>query len=191
MGFSNANYYLLFNNQHTFVFILHPEHHKEQETLEQPDSGRQCADGEEIAEDFKQICCLWLGQTNVFFVIKSLWLRYLCTCLCGLLQPKLTDEEGWKRFCLGETVCAGASSCRTDAEPEPQLDYSKVVCSNVQRWIHLIVFLKSDIDLLPLCLLVSASAGLPSSPEYRQQTEPGKKQTCFNTLHSHWRPVQH
>ncbi|XP_059209544.1 gem-associated protein 2 [Centropristis striata] len=37
-------------------------------------------------------------------------------------MPKLTDEEGWKRFCLGEKVYLG----HTDAEPEPALDYSKV-----------------------------------------------------------------
>uniref|UniRef100_A0A671XAG3 Gem-associated protein 2 n=1 Tax=Sparus aurata TaxID=8175 RepID=A0A671XAG3_SPAAU len=39
-------------------------------------------------------------------------------------MPKLTDEEGWKRFCLGEMVFLGLSSC--PAEPEPALDYSKV-----------------------------------------------------------------
>lgn len=40
-------------------------------------------------------------------------------------QPQLTDEEGWKRFCLGETVYLGTPSCQTDAEPA--LDYSKVL----------------------------------------------------------------
>lgn len=40
--------------------------------------------------------------------------------------PKLTDEKGWMRFCLGETVYLGTSSCHTDAKPEPALDYSKV-----------------------------------------------------------------
>lgn len=44
-----------------------------------------------------------------------------------MLQPKLTDEEGWKRFCLGEKVYLGTSSSHTDAEPEPALDYSKVI----------------------------------------------------------------
>ncbi|XP_070698650.1 gem-associated protein 2 [Pempheris klunzingeri] len=44
----------------------------------------------------------------------------------NVLMPKLTDEDGWKRFCLGETVYQGTSSCHTDAEPEPALDYSKV-----------------------------------------------------------------
>lgn len=44
----------------------------------------------------------------------------------NVVMPKLTDEEGWKRFCLGETVYLGASSCHTDAEPGPALDYSKV-----------------------------------------------------------------
>ncbi|XP_034530550.1 gem-associated protein 2 [Notolabrus celidotus] len=44
----------------------------------------------------------------------------------NVLMPKLTDEEGWKKFCLGETVYLGASSDCTEAESEPALDYSKV-----------------------------------------------------------------
>ncbi|XP_069392431.1 gem-associated protein 2 [Paralichthys olivaceus] len=44
----------------------------------------------------------------------------------NVLMPKLTDEEGWKRFCLGEVVYLGTPSCDTAAEPEPALDYSKV-----------------------------------------------------------------
>ncbi|KAM3595364.1 uncharacterized protein V6R79_022455 [Siganus canaliculatus] len=44
----------------------------------------------------------------------------------NVLMPKLTDEEGWRRFCLGETLCLGAASCQTDAEPQPALDYNKV-----------------------------------------------------------------
>lgn len=46
---------------------------------------------------------------------------------CDVLQPKLTDEEGWKKFCLGERIYLGASACSTDAEPEAELDYSKVL----------------------------------------------------------------
>uniref|UniRef100_A0A3P8RTQ7 Gem-associated protein 2 n=1 Tax=Amphiprion percula TaxID=161767 RepID=A0A3P8RTQ7_AMPPE len=42
----------------------------------------------------------------------------------NVLMPKLTDEEGWKRFCLGEKVYLGSSSGHTDAEPA--VDYSKV-----------------------------------------------------------------
>ncbi|XP_060938844.1 gem-associated protein 2 [Limanda limanda] len=42
----------------------------------------------------------------------------------NVLMPKVTDEEGWKRFCLGEVIYLGTSSCDTDAEPA--LDYSKV-----------------------------------------------------------------
>lgn len=38
-------------------------------------------------------------------------------------QPKLTDEKGWKRFCLGEKTYLGSS----EADQEPALDYSKVV----------------------------------------------------------------
>ncbi|XP_070835481.1 gem-associated protein 2 [Chaetodon trifascialis] len=44
----------------------------------------------------------------------------------NVLMPKLADEEGWKRFCLGETVYLGTSSLHTDADPEPALDYSKM-----------------------------------------------------------------
>ncbi|CAK6962037.1 gem-associated protein 2 [Scomber scombrus] len=44
----------------------------------------------------------------------------------NVLMPKLTDEEGWKRFCLGEKVYLGTSPSHTDAEPEAALDYSKV-----------------------------------------------------------------
>lgn len=39
--------------------ILLSEHHKEQETLEQPDSRRQCADGEEMAWSFIQQLLKW------------------------------------------------------------------------------------------------------------------------------------
>lgn len=42
------------------------------------------------------------------------------------LMPQPTDEEGWKRFCLGETVCLGSSTGNTDPEPGPALDYNKV-----------------------------------------------------------------
>ncbi|XP_041827826.1 gem-associated protein 2 [Melanotaenia boesemani] len=41
-------------------------------------------------------------------------------------MPRLTDEEGWKRFCLGERVYQGSSSCLTDSDQDPALDYSKV-----------------------------------------------------------------
>uniref|UniRef100_A0A3B3X2L1 Gem-associated protein 2 n=1 Tax=Poecilia mexicana TaxID=48701 RepID=A0A3B3X2L1_9TELE len=42
-------------------------------------------------------------------------------------MPKLTDEEGWKRFCLGEkTYLGSSSSILTEADQEPALDYSKV-----------------------------------------------------------------
>ncbi|XP_062413157.1 gem-associated protein 2 isoform X2 [Pungitius pungitius] len=44
----------------------------------------------------------------------------------NVLMPTLTDEEGWKRFCLGETVYLGSSSSNTDEEAEPALDYTKV-----------------------------------------------------------------
>ncbi|XP_069029067.1 gem-associated protein 2 [Embiotoca jacksoni] len=44
----------------------------------------------------------------------------------NVLMPKLSDEEGWKRFCLGETVYLETSSGHTDADLQPALDYSKV-----------------------------------------------------------------
>lgn len=44
----------------------------------------------------------------------------------NVLMPKPTHEEGWLKFCLGETVYLGTSSCHTDAKPEPALDYRKV-----------------------------------------------------------------
>ncbi|KAM4626017.1 gem-associated protein 2 [Polymixia lowei] len=44
----------------------------------------------------------------------------------NVLMPKLTDEEGWKRFCLGEKVYLGTSAYETDPDPDPALDYSKV-----------------------------------------------------------------
>ncbi|KAL6105170.1 gemin2 [Pungitius sinensis] len=44
----------------------------------------------------------------------------------NVLMPTLTDEEGWKRFCLGESVYLGSSSSNTDDEAEPALDYTKV-----------------------------------------------------------------
>lgn len=42
----------------------------------------------------------------------------------NVLMPKVTDEEGWRSFCLGARVCFG-SSC-TDRIPSPELDYSQV-----------------------------------------------------------------
>ncbi|XP_074548220.1 gem-associated protein 2 [Halichoeres trimaculatus] len=44
----------------------------------------------------------------------------------NVIMPKLTDDEGWKKFCLGEKIYLGASSDHTDTEPELGLDYSKI-----------------------------------------------------------------
>ncbi|XP_077394204.1 gem-associated protein 2 isoform X2 [Festucalex cinctus] len=44
----------------------------------------------------------------------------------NVLMPKEADEEGWKRFCLGELLYQGRLSSDTDAEAEAGLDYSKV-----------------------------------------------------------------
>uniref|UniRef100_A0A3Q3FAZ0 Gem-associated protein 2 n=1 Tax=Kryptolebias marmoratus TaxID=37003 RepID=A0A3Q3FAZ0_KRYMA len=41
-------------------------------------------------------------------------------------MPKVTDEEGWKRFCLGERIYQGTSSDLGDADQEPALDYGKI-----------------------------------------------------------------
>lgn len=46
--------------------------------------------------------------------------------VCVFEQPKVTDEDGWRRFCLGETIHQATSS-NTDAETDPAIDYSKVV----------------------------------------------------------------
>uniref|UniRef100_A0A3Q3G8U2 Gem-associated protein 2 n=1 Tax=Labrus bergylta TaxID=56723 RepID=A0A3Q3G8U2_9LABR len=52
------------------------------------------------------------------------WQQQQVSNFSDVRQPKLTDEEGWKTFCLGETVYLGTSSCQTNAEPA--LDYSKM-----------------------------------------------------------------
>lgn len=44
----------------------------------------------------------------------------------NVLMPRLTDEEGWRRFCLGERVCLGTAFSHTDADPAPELDYSQI-----------------------------------------------------------------
>lgn len=43
----------------------------------------------------------------------------------NVLMPKVTDEEGWRVFCLGKRVCLGTSSY-TNTDPSPELDYSQV-----------------------------------------------------------------
>ncbi|XP_016518204.1 gem-associated protein 2 isoform X2 [Poecilia formosa] len=65
-------------------------------------------------------------------------------------SPKLTDEEGWKRFCLGEKTYLGSSSSRlTEADQEPALDYSKVgfppLLSIVSRFNQSTVLMLLDI----------------------------------------------
>ncbi|XP_068195093.1 gem-associated protein 2 isoform X1 [Antennarius striatus] len=44
----------------------------------------------------------------------------------NVMMPKINDEDGWKRFCLGEMVYPGRSSCQSEAEAEPVLDYRRV-----------------------------------------------------------------
>lgn len=43
-------------------------------------------------------------------------------------QPKLADEEGWKRFCIGGTVYKATTAIKPDPDPNSALDYRKVVC---------------------------------------------------------------
>lgn len=64
------------------------------------------------------ITCLKLLITNQCLKPKNI-------CLS---QPTLTDEQGWKRFCLGEKTFLGpSSSSPADEGQEPALDYRKVV----------------------------------------------------------------
>ncbi|XP_077431381.1 gem-associated protein 2 [Vanacampus margaritifer] len=44
----------------------------------------------------------------------------------NVLMPKQADEEGWKRFCLGELLYQGTFSCPAEADADAGLDYSKV-----------------------------------------------------------------
>lgn len=69
---------------------------------------------------------LYLSLSHVFFF---------------LLQPKLTDEEGWKRFCLGEKIYQGASSgfADQDTDQEPALDYSKVLKLVIVKLIQVFI----------------------------------------------------
>ncbi|KAM8833654.1 gem-associated protein 2 [Synchiropus picturatus] len=43
----------------------------------------------------------------------------------NVVIPKPVDDEGWKKFCLGEDTRYQASSSDTDANMEPGLDYIK------------------------------------------------------------------
>uniref|UniRef100_A0A8C6P114 Gem-associated protein 2 n=1 Tax=Nothobranchius furzeri TaxID=105023 RepID=A0A8C6P114_NOTFU len=54
------------------------------------------------------------------------WQQQQVSNFSDVRQPRLTDEEGWKRFCLGENVYQGTSSGPTDAHQEPALDYGKI-----------------------------------------------------------------
>ncbi|XP_036981111.1 gem-associated protein 2 isoform X1 [Acanthopagrus latus] len=65
-------------------------------------------------------------------------------------MPKLTDEEGWKRFCLGEMVYLGISS--SPAEPEPALDYSKV---GFPPFLSIVSRLNQSTVLMVLDVLIS------------------------------------
>uniref|UniRef100_A0A1A7XW40 Gem-associated protein 2 n=1 Tax=Iconisemion striatum TaxID=60296 RepID=A0A1A7XW40_9TELE len=67
-------------------------------------------------------------------------------------MPKLTDEEGWKRFCLGENVYQGTSSSLTDADQEPALDYSKM---GFPPFLSIVSRLNQSTVLLLLDVLIS------------------------------------
>ncbi|XP_061599408.1 gem-associated protein 2 [Cololabis saira] len=67
-------------------------------------------------------------------------------------MPKLTDEQGWRRFCLGEHVYLGASSLLTEAELEPALDYSKV---GFPPFLSIVSRLNQSTVLMVLDILIS------------------------------------
>ncbi|XP_029972632.1 gem-associated protein 2-like [Salarias fasciatus] len=67
-------------------------------------------------------------------------------------MPKLTDEEGWKRFCLGEKVYLGSSSCQTDPDAEPALDYNKV---GFPPFLSIVSRLNQSTVLMVLDILIS------------------------------------
>uniref|UniRef100_A0A3Q3W2N9 Gem-associated protein 2 n=1 Tax=Mola mola TaxID=94237 RepID=A0A3Q3W2N9_MOLML len=67
-------------------------------------------------------------------------------------MPKLTDAEGWKRFCLGEMVCLGTSSCPTDAELEPAIDYNKL---GFPPFLSIVSRLNQSTVLMVLEILIS------------------------------------
>uniref|UniRef100_A0A3Q1CHM3 Gem-associated protein 2 n=2 Tax=Amphiprion ocellaris TaxID=80972 RepID=A0A3Q1CHM3_AMPOC len=70
----------------------------------------------------------------------------------NVLMPKLTDEEGWKRFCLGEKVYLGSSSGHTDADAEPAVDYSKV---GFPPFLSIVSRLNQSTVLMVLEILIS------------------------------------
>ncbi|KAM9354227.1 gem-associated protein 2 [Pholidichthys leucotaenia] len=68
----------------------------------------------------------------------------------NVVMPKPTDEEGWKRFCLGENVSVGALPDQTDAEPA--LDYSKV---GFPPFLSIVSRLNQSTVLMVLDVLIS------------------------------------
>ncbi|XP_028298356.1 gem-associated protein 2 [Gouania willdenowi] len=71
----------------------------------------------------------------------------------NVMMPKLTDDEGWKRFCLGEFVYQGSSShCGTRPDPEPELDYTKV---GFPPFLSIVSRLNQSTVLLILDILIS------------------------------------
>lgn len=67
-------------------------------------------------------------------------------------MPKQTDEEGWKKFCLGEKVYLGSSSCHTEEDSEPALDYTKV---GFPPFLSIVSRLNQSTVLLVLDVLIS------------------------------------
>ncbi|XP_066541893.1 gem-associated protein 2 [Hoplias malabaricus] len=43
----------------------------------------------------------------------------------NVVMPRADDEEGWRRFCLGENLCLNVSPCEGASE-SPGLDYTKM-----------------------------------------------------------------
>lgn len=76
-------------------------------------------------------------------IIREFFLLMMSVNGCHLyavvyLQPKQTDEEGWKQFCLGERVSQGTLSSHADADAEAGLDYSKVGLNKIWILLHII-----------------------------------------------------
>ncbi|XP_040916807.1 gem-associated protein 2 [Toxotes jaculatrix] len=80
----------------------------------------------------------------------------------NVLMPKLTDEEGWKKFCLGENIYLGTSSCDTDTEPQPALDYSKV---GFPPFLSIVSRLNQSTVLMVLEVLISWFEERPFVPQ--------------------------
>lgn len=58
-------------------------------------------------------------QLQMFICLKCEIDKHVC------VQPKMDDDEGWKRFCLGENLYLGSHFDQGDSDA-PGLNYVKV-----------------------------------------------------------------